>query len=146
MRQLFPDSLESVDPVEVYGRLAAHGDRPRVRLNMITSVDGAATVDGKSAGMGASADKEIFQTLRTLADVILVGAATVRSENYGPADLGDDNSAKRRSWFMSASPPIERANWIGSPRSLLRLGSVRSWSRWSLPNLTTELGQREWRR
>jgi RibD C-terminal domain len=118
MRQLFPDSLESVDPVEVYGRLAAHGDRPRVRLNMITSVDGAATVDGKSAGMGASADKEIFQTLRTLADVILVGAATVRSENYGPADLGDDNSAKRRSWFMSTglAVPVLCCVWAASDR------------------------------
>jgi 5-amino-6-(5-phosphoribosylamino)uracil reductase len=51
---------------------------------MISSVDGAITVDGRSGGLGGPTDQAVFQTLRDLADVILVGAGTVRAEGYGP--------------------------------------------------------------
>lgn len=53
---------------------------------MITSVDGAATVSGRSGGLGGPADRMIFTILRSLADVILVGAGTARAERYRPAD------------------------------------------------------------
>jgi riboflavin biosynthesis pyrimidine reductase len=53
-------------------------------LNMICSVDGASVLDGVSGGLGGAADHAVFSVIRTLADVILVGAATVRAEGYGP--------------------------------------------------------------
>ena len=84
MRRLFPDPGE-VDPIDAYGRLSRDGHRPRVRLNMIATVDGAGSLDGHSAALGGPADKALFATLRALADVILVGAATMRTETYGPA-------------------------------------------------------------
>jgi len=56
-----------------------------VRANMVTSADGAATSKGTSAAISSEWDREIFFTLRGLADVILVGAQTVRVERYGPA-------------------------------------------------------------
>ena len=59
--------------------------RPSVRLNMISSVDGATAVGGVSGGLGSLADKRVFAVLRSLADVVLVAAGTVRAENYGPA-------------------------------------------------------------
>ena len=59
------------------------GDRPYVRANMITSLDGAATAGGRSGSLGGPGDRRVFQALRAAADVVLVGAATVRDEDYG---------------------------------------------------------------
>lgn len=53
-----------------------------VRANMVSSADGAAQAEGKSAGLSGEADKKVFRALRGLADVILVGAGTVRTEGY----------------------------------------------------------------
>ncbi|GAC1600562.1 MAG: pyrimidine reductase family protein [Acidimicrobiales bacterium] len=105
MRQLFP-GLAQVDPFEVYGRLGRLGDRPRVRLNMVSTVDGAAAVEGGSSGLGGPADKELFATLRCLSDVILVGAATMRAEGYGPAHLDDRARNRRQGWGLTLVPPI----------------------------------------
>lgn len=55
---------------------------PFVRANMISSIDGAATHDGKSGGLGGDGDKTVFRVLRGLADVILVGAGTAITEGY----------------------------------------------------------------
>lgn len=59
-------------------------DTPWLRMNFVASADGAATVDGLSGGLGTDADKMVFNALRTLADVVIVGAGTVRAEGYGP--------------------------------------------------------------
>jgi riboflavin biosynthesis pyrimidine reductase len=87
MRQLFPSPVDPVDPADVYGDppRAGPGGRPGVRLNMIASVDGATTVAGVSGGLGGGADHELFALLRSLADVVLVAAGTVRAEGYGPS-------------------------------------------------------------
>ena len=105
MRRLFPDPGE-VDPIDAYGRLSRDGQRPRVRLNMIASVDGAGSLDGHSAALGGPADRALFATLRALADVIVVGAATMRTESYGPAHLNDTNRGLRLRWAMTAVPPV----------------------------------------
>ncbi|MEU2252150.1 pyrimidine reductase family protein [Nocardia xishanensis] len=67
-------------------------DAPWVRANFVASIDGAATSDDVTAGLGTPADKTVFMLLRELADVVLVGAGTVRTENYG----GARTSATRR--------------------------------------------------
>ena len=64
---------------------------PHLRVNFIASLDGAATREGVSGGLGNADDRLVFDTLRMLADVIVVGAGTVRAEGYvgirqGPAD------------------------------------------------------------
>lgn len=79
MRRLFPDSGHEVDLEAAY----EHPDGV-VRANFVASIDGAATVEGRSGGLSSQADKDLFMLLRRLADVILVGASTVRNENYGP--------------------------------------------------------------
>lgn len=61
---------------------------PWLRVNMIATLDGAATgASGKSGSINNPADKRVFDTLRDLADAIVVGAGTARTEGYGPADL-----------------------------------------------------------
>ena len=87
MRQLWPESIESIEALDVYRDLPVVEGRPAVRLNMIGSVDGATAVDGRSGGLGGPADRKVFAALRSLADVVLVAAGTVRAENYGPAKV-----------------------------------------------------------
>lgn len=87
VRQLFPIPREVIDPREVYAADERAGPR-WVVVNMISTLDGATAVDGKSGGLGGPADKRVFAAIRSLADVILVGAGTVRAENYGPPRSG----------------------------------------------------------
>ena len=61
--------------------------RTWVTANFVSSVDGAVSVDGRSAGLGSPADKQIFGLGRQLADVVMVGAGTVLIEGYRPAQL-----------------------------------------------------------
>jgi riboflavin biosynthesis pyrimidine reductase len=60
---------------------------PVLRANMVSSVDGAASLDGASAGLSSAADRHVFALLRTLADVIVVGANTARVEGYKPVRI-----------------------------------------------------------
>jgi riboflavin biosynthesis pyrimidine reductase len=87
VRQLFPEAIDPVEPLDVYRDLPLVADRPAVRLNMIASVDGASSVGGLSGGLGGAADRKVFAALRSLADVVLVAAGTVRAETYRPANL-----------------------------------------------------------
>ena len=58
-------------------------DRPWLRTNFVSTVDGAAHDDsGVTASLGGDADHEVFQLLRRLADVVMVGAGTARIEKY----------------------------------------------------------------
>ncbi|MEC4614044.1 dihydrofolate reductase family protein [Tsukamurella tyrosinosolvens] len=65
-----------------YAHPLAEG-RPYVRANMISSLDGSSTAAGRSGGLGGDGDRRVFGALRAAADVVLVGAATVRDEDYG---------------------------------------------------------------
>jgi len=87
VRQLLPEPADPVEPLDVYRDLPVVAGRPAVRLNMIASVDGATAVDGRSGGLGGPADRRVFAALRSLADVVLVAAGTVRTERYGPAPV-----------------------------------------------------------
>ena len=52
----------------------------RVRANFISSIDGAATHEGRTRGLNNPDDKKVFDLLRMLCDVLLVGAGTLRTE------------------------------------------------------------------
>lgn len=71
---------------------------PYVRVNFVSSLDGAVSVDGHSAGLGSDADRRVFGLLRELADVVLVGAGTVRTEDY--------RGARRPTRGRDSPPPI----------------------------------------
>ena len=92
MRRLLPSPQEDAELGPVYegAERAPSGDgRPWVLANMVCSADGAATLTGRSGGLSSPADRHLFHRLRGLADLVLVGASTVRAEGYGPA-RGDD--------------------------------------------------------
>ncbi|MBV9095386.1 MAG: pyrimidine reductase family protein [Streptosporangiaceae bacterium] len=71
-----------------------------LRANFVVSADGAATVNGVSAGLSSPADRRVFLLLRNLADVVVVGAGTVRAEGYGPA-----RPSKAWRWLRDGRPP-----------------------------------------
>lgn len=51
---------------------------------MISSADGAMAINGVSGGLGGESDRSVFRHLRSIAQGVLVGAQTVRSESYSP--------------------------------------------------------------
>jgi len=79
---------------------------PRLRVNFIQSLDGAVTRDGVSGGLNNDDDKLVFDTLRMLCDVILVGAGTVRAEGYSRVRVGDEDAAWRVAHGLAAQPPV----------------------------------------
>lgn len=64
--------------------------RSWVLANMVAGLDGSASVGGRVGALSTDADARLFRALRALADVVLVGAATVRAERYGPVVLPDE--------------------------------------------------------
>jgi riboflavin biosynthesis pyrimidine reductase len=81
LRQLFPVCADEPDLPALY----AYPDSQWLRANMVSSADGAASLNGVTAGISSDTDRRVFALLRTLSDVILVGAGTVREEGYKPA-------------------------------------------------------------
>ncbi len=68
-------------------RLYAPPRTPWLRVNMVATVDGAATGDdGRTGSINNAVDKRVFDLLRSLADVLVVGAGTARAEGYEPTD------------------------------------------------------------
>jgi riboflavin biosynthesis pyrimidine reductase len=97
IRMLFPEPAPDVDLLETYaaGDRPPHDDRPWVMLNMVSSVDGASAIDGRAGGLSGPTDQRVLSTLRLLADVVLVGAGTVRAEGYAPHRPSPDMRAMR---------------------------------------------------
>ncbi|MGB8210841.1 MAG: pyrimidine reductase family protein, partial [Mycobacterium sp.] len=83
------DSVRDLDGGELpdlYG-YPTELNRVWLRANFIASLDGGATVGGTTGRMGGPGDRVVFNLLRELADEILVGAGTVRAEDYSGARL-----------------------------------------------------------
>ncbi|QIP84026.1 pyrimidine reductase family protein [Streptomyces sp. Tu 2975] len=77
-----------------------------LRANMVSSLDGAAQHDGRSQPISSDADMRIFGTLRGLADAVVVGAETVRTEGYRPARARDAFAARRAAAGQGPAPAI----------------------------------------
>jgi riboflavin biosynthesis pyrimidine reductase len=114
MRALLPQPVGVVDLVEAYEVPSGGGDRPFVRCNMISTLDGAITIEGRSGLLGGPADRNVFQVLRSVADIILVGAGTARAEGYGPVMLDDQLRAQRAARGQSDVPPIAVVTGTGN--------------------------------
>lgn len=86
-RLLAPDdpatAEEVVQELGLWERPASVRGRPRVMLNMIATVDGRASLGGRSGPLSDRADRALFHGLRSAVDAVLVGAATLRTERYG---------------------------------------------------------------
>jgi riboflavin biosynthesis pyrimidine reductase len=89
MRRLLPDP----GPTSVTEQLAtyrpweeAREERPLVGMNFVATVDGRATIEGRSGPIGSNADTEMLVGLRKRFEAVMIGAGTMRVERYGPME------------------------------------------------------------
>src|SRR5690242_13383905 len=88
-----PSPGTELDEAALREAYAAPTDRAWLRVNFVSSLDGAVTgADGRSGSINTPADFTVFSLLRRLADVVVVGAGTVRDEGY-PALRDEDPDA-----------------------------------------------------
>ena len=108
MRRLFDHPTDHVTVREAYGvdRPRPAG-RPWLGVCMVSSIDGSTVVDSNSRSLSSPTDQEVLLTLRDLADVLIVGAATVRIEGYGPPrKRGQRVGVVSRRGDVDASTPL----------------------------------------
>jgi riboflavin biosynthesis pyrimidine reductase len=105
-RPLLPAGHEG-DPLDLYAvERSLPADRPWVFANFVAGLNGAVAVDGRVGPLTSPADQEVFHHLRSLADVVLVGAGTVRAESYGPARPTTEQREARLARGQAPVPPI----------------------------------------
>lgn len=107
MRLLYPD-CRPTSPEEVAGGLRlgeqAPPDRPYLVLNMVSALDGKATIGWRTKGLSTDLDRRLFHRLRTQADAIMVGAGTVRAERYGRIAKSEELRAARVAEGLAPDP------------------------------------------
>jgi riboflavin biosynthesis pyrimidine reductase len=81
---------------EVRPRERAPADRPFVYLNMVSTIDGRAALDGRTSALGNAADLSLLVELREMADAVLIGSGTLRAEGYGRLMRRADRRERRR--------------------------------------------------
>lgn len=95
-------------------------DGHTVRVGLISSLDGAATgEDNTSSPLGSADDRRVFTVLRSLADVIVVGAATARTEDYGPPKITDVLRKERVKAGQEPTPKLVLLTKTGEVPSVL---------------------------
>jgi riboflavin biosynthesis pyrimidine reductase len=104
VQQLYPEPA-TVDH-DMLIDLYAPGPDPSLRVNFVSSLDGAGTLDGKSAGLSGPEDKRVFGILRMHCDALLVGAGTVREEGYHAVRLDQQRRRWRLAHGMSEFPTL----------------------------------------
>lgn len=122
-------------------QLYAVPDQPWLRVNMVSTVDGAATGDdGTSRSINNGVDKMVFDLLRDLADALVVGAGTIRIEGYAvgrkplvvvsrsgsvPPTQREAASGKVLMATVATAPYLDEAREILGKDHVLVLGSHR---------------------
>jgi riboflavin biosynthesis pyrimidine reductase len=79
--------------------------RPRVALNFATTLDGRATIDGRSGKIGSDTDTAMLVGLRQRFDAVMIGAGTMRVEKYGRI-IGDPAKRARREELGLPGDPL----------------------------------------
>ena len=114
----------------------ATGGRPAVAINMITSIDGRAQLDGTAEGLGSRADRRLMRLYRAAFDAVGSGAGTLRSAGLW-LRVGDDLAAQRAARGMPANPtgvligganpvPTDTRWFTGDERRILVVGARNS--------------------
>jgi riboflavin-specific deaminase-like protein len=97
-------ATEVAETLDLRGRAHDRGIRPYVILNMVSTVDGRASIDGRSGPLGDRADRELFHALRASVDAVMAGAGTVRVERYGRIVADPSTRARRIERGLSEEP------------------------------------------
>jgi riboflavin biosynthesis pyrimidine reductase len=99
-----PSSLSDDDVAELYGYPV---ERTWVRANFVSTLDGAVQGgDDRAGSISDSADRRVFALLRSLCDVVVVGAGTARAEGYAPVRSHEVHGDLRARLGLTAVPSI----------------------------------------
>ncbi len=107
MHRLEPGAVVD-DPLSPYAEVDRSTPEGRcwVTGHMVAGLDGCAAIKGRVGALSTAPDAELFAAMRTLADVVLVGAETVRLEGYGPIRLPPERTGARIALGLPATPPL----------------------------------------
>jgi riboflavin-specific deaminase-like protein len=99
VRLIYP-KRSATSPEELAANMRLHElaapDRPYLGINMVSSLDGKATLDWRTKGLSTEVDRRLFHHLRTQADAVMVGAGTAREERYGRMTKNNELRQKRQ--------------------------------------------------
>lgn len=105
MQRLWPEP-GALDEDGVLDAYALDRAAPHLRVNFVSSLDGAVEAEGYSRGLSNPVDQRVLQLLRVHADAVLVGAGTLRHEGYGPMRLKPDLVEQRRKRGLTEQPTL----------------------------------------
>jgi riboflavin biosynthesis pyrimidine reductase len=107
MRRLIPDP----GPITVSEQLETYrpweeprGERPLTAMNFVATVDGRATIEGRSGPIGSATDTAMLAGLRTRFDAVMIGAGTMRVERYGQLASKQETRERRERAGLSPEP------------------------------------------
>lgn len=99
---------EVPDPLLPY--LNIDRSRPRhecwVTGHMVAGIDGTAAIGGRVGSLSTQPDQTLFRRMRQIADIVMVGAETVRREGYGLVKLSPAAQEQRRRLGQPPIPPV----------------------------------------
>ena len=102
--RLWPDPASEIDLDEAMATFTlppAPMGRPMVAINMVTTIDGRAQIDGTAEGLGSRADRRLMRLYRAAFDAVGSGAGTLRATGIW-LRVGHDLAARRAA---SGRPP-----------------------------------------
>ena len=92
----------------------AHDDRPYTYTNFAVTVDGHATIEGRSGAIGSDTDTAMLVGLRTVADAVMIGAGTMRAERYGRIFTEPERASRPRAARPARATPSSCSSRAGS--------------------------------
>jgi riboflavin-specific deaminase-like protein len=105
--ELYPERRDTSPELLASGlRLGdrAPAERPYLALNMVSTLDGKATIEWRTKGLSTELDRRLFHQLRTQVDAVMIGAGTARVERYGRIAKSEELRAKRMSEGLAPEP------------------------------------------
>jgi riboflavin biosynthesis pyrimidine reductase len=79
-------------------------DRPRLALNFASTLDGRASIDGRSGAIGSDTDTAMLAGLRQRFDAVMIGAGTMRVERYRRIIIDPAKREKREALGLPGDP------------------------------------------
>lgn len=105
--RVFPSPARTLDADDLLAAYPWPEQGRWVRAVMVTTLDGAAAgPDGLSGSISSDVDGAVFDSVRRFADAVLVGAGTLRAEQYGPMRVNPDDAARREQGGQAAAPQL----------------------------------------
>jgi riboflavin-specific deaminase-like protein len=98
------EATQIVGDFDLAARAQAVSGRPYLMLNMVSTLDGRASIAGRSGPIGNRADRELFHALRADVDAVMAGAGTVRVERYGRIIPNEATRERRRERGLQEEP------------------------------------------